>query len=196
MAITPRQYPEVYERVISFSAGFGLEEIPDAYMVQEGGVLNAFASKHHRTNYLRINADIFEVGTLDTRPRPRDQEVLDFIIGHELGHIAASHVTYWYTLVSGLMSYIPLLGAALSRAKEFTADNYGCKVAPGGAHRGIMLLAGGKYLYRTVDPAQFAERAQSDRGLFLWFANALSSHPILTKRLAAVDDRSRPGKLF
>jgi Zn-dependent protease with chaperone function len=194
--ITEHQFPEVHERIVRFAGEFGLQAVPDAFMVQQGGTLNAFASKHYRTNFIRVNADIFEVGTLEVGPRPRDPEVLDFIIAHEIGHVAASHVTYWYSLISGFVFYVPFLGAALSRAKEYTADNYGYAAAPGGATRGIALLSGGKYLYRSVDPAQFVERARSDRGPFLWFANALSTHPILTKRLEALEDRSRPGKLF
>lgn len=193
--VTEEQFPEVYERIVHFSREFGLRQVPDAYIVQEGGTLNAFASKHNRANFIRINSDILEVGSFGLGPRPQDPEALDFIVAHEVGHVAASHVTYWYTLLSNFIAYIPIVGTALSRAKEYTADNYGYAMAPGGV-RALALLSGGKYLYTEIDHRQFVERAGSDRGFFLWLFNALASHPILTKRIAAIEDRSKPGKLF
>lgn len=193
--ISERQFPDVHERIVHFAREFGLQSVPDAYMVQEGGALNAFASKHNRRNFIRINADIFEVGTFAMGPRPKDPEALDFIVAHEVGHVAASHVTYWYTFISSFILYVPFMGSALSRAKEYTADNHGYAVVPDGI-RGIVLLSGGKYLYREVDDELFVERAKTDKGIFVWLVNALSSHPILTKRLEALHDRTRHGKLF
>ena len=193
--ITATQFPEVHERIVHYCEEFGLDRVPRAYMAQAGGTLNAFASKHNRTNFVRINADIFEVGSFGLGPRPRDPAALDFIIAHEIGHVAAAHTTYWYTFISGYISYIPFIGQALSRAKEYTADNYGYLAAPDGT-QGIVLLSGGKYLYAEVDPNQFVERARTDRGVFVFLLNALSTHPILTKRLQALHNRSRPGKIF
>ena len=193
--ITEQQFPDVHARIVHFAQQFGLKAIPDAYMVQEGGTLNAFAAKHNRKNYIRVNSDIFEVGRFAMGPRPKDPASLDFIIAHEVGHVAAAHVTYWYTFISSFVYYIPFIGTALSRAKEYTADNHGYAMVPEGIS-GIVLLSGGKYLYPEIDDRQFVARARTDRGVFVWFVNALSSHPILTKRLAALHDRSRPGRIF
>ena len=193
--ITADQFPDVFRRIEHYASVFGLDETPRAYVAQEGGLLNAFASKHNRTNFVRINADIFEVGTFHLGPRPKDPAALDFVIAHEVGHIAARHTTYWYTWVTSFINFVPFVGAALSRAKEYTADNYAYTVVPGGVN-GIVLLSGGKYLYPLVDGERIAERATSDHGLFVWFANALATHPVQTKRLAALYDRSRPGRLF
>lgn len=193
--ITEHQFPELHDRIISFAERFGLEDVPDAYMVQEGGTLNAFASKHNRKDFIRINSDIFEVGTFGLGPRPKDPDALDFIVAHEVGHVAAKHTTYWYTFISSFIFYIPFIGMALSRAKEYTADNHGYAMAPAGVS-GIVLLSGGKYLYPQIDDRQFVDRAASDRGVFVWLVNAFSSHPIITKRLAALRDREKPGRLF
>lgn len=193
--ITGRQFPEVHSRIEHYASEFGLGEVPRAYMVQQGGTLNAFASKHNRTNFIRINAEVFEVGHFGVGPREADPRALDFIVAHELGHVAALHTTYWYTFVAGLVYYVPLLGSALSRAREYTADNFAYSVVPDGIN-GIVLLSGGKYLYPHVDGTQLAHRASTDFGAFVWVVNALSSHPIMTKRLQALYDRSRPGRLF
>jgi hypothetical protein len=61
---------------------------------------------------------------------------------------------------------------------------------------GIVVLSGGKYLYQEVDGRLIARRATTDTGLFVWIVNAMSSHPIITKRLEALYDRSRPGSIF
>jgi len=193
--ITAVQFPDVHNRIVRYSNEFGLDDVPNAYMVQEGGTLNAFASKHNRTNFIRINASIFEVGEFGVGPRAADPAALDFIVAHELGHVAAKHVTYWYTFIAGYVAYVPFIGQALSRAREYTADNHGYAVVPNGIG-GIVLLSGGKYLYSHVDGRQFAERAATDNGAFVWVVNALSTHPILTKRIQALYDRSRPGRLF
>lgn len=193
--ITPEQFPRVHARIVHYAQEFGLEEVPRAYMLQQGGTLNAFASKHNRTNFIRINAEIFEVGEFGVGPRHADPEALDFIIAHEIGHVAAKHTTYWYTFIAGYIFYVPLLGTALSRAREYTADNHGYAVVPDGID-GIVLLSGGKYLYPHVDGRQLAARAGVDYGTFVWVYNALASHPIITKRLQALYDRTRPGRIF
>lgn len=193
--INEHQFPEVYDRMRSYAGEFGLQSLPRAYMIQQGGTLNAFASKHNRTNFIRINAEVFEVGHFGVGPRDPDPQALDFIIAHELGHVAALHTTYWYTFIASMIAYLPFVGAALSRAREFTADNYAFAVVPDGVD-GIVLLSGGKYLYPHVDGKQLAVRASTDFGAFVWVTNALSSHPIMTKRLQALYDRSRPGRIF
>lgn len=192
--IGPDQFPDIWARIVHYAEVFGLDEVPDAWVVQQGGILNAFASKHLRRNFIRINAEILEVGTTDIGPRTKDPRALDFIIAHELGHVAASHTTYWYALLSSFIAYVPLLGTALSRAKEYTADNWAHSVVPDG-EKGLVLLSSGKYLYPLVNGQAIAARAD-DRDPFVWIVNALSTHPIQTKRLAAIYDRSTPGKLF
>ena len=54
------------------------------------GVLNAFASGHGFRRFVVIHSDMFEVGG-----RTRDPEALRFVIGHEVGHLAAGHVSYF-----------------------------------------------------------------------------------------------------
>lgn len=193
--ITPDQFPDVHRRIERYATLFGLTETPTAYMAQEGGTLNAFASKHNRVNFIRINSDLLEIGEFGVGPRERDTRSLDFIIAHELGHVAAKHTTYWYAYIAGFVFYVPFLGAALSRAREYTADNHGYEAVPDGVDA-IVVLSGGKYLYQKVEGEQIARRASTDKGVFVWIVNALSSHPIISKRLDALYDRSRPGSIF
>lgn len=193
--LTPEQFPDVHQRIGHYAGVFGLDAVPKAYTAQAGGTLNAFASKHNRTDFIRINAEILEVGEFGLGPREVDTAALDFIIAHELGHVAAKHTTYWYTFIAGYVAVVPFIGSAMSRAREYTADNHGYAAVPDGIN-GIVLLSGGKYLYPRVDGRQLAGRASTDLGAFVWVINALASHPTITKRLEALYDRSRPGRIF
>ncbi|MBM7368435.1 M48 family metallopeptidase [Gordonia hydrophobica] len=189
--MSPTQFPEGYRMVVEAAARYGMEYVPDAFVVSGNGQINAFASGHGFRRYVVIYSDLFEVGG-----RARSPEALEFVIGHEVGHIAAGHVSYWRQLFSSVIMGVPFLGALLSRAQEYTADNYGYYTRPDGGHAAIGLLAGGKYLLGAVDFDQFADRATHDRGFFVTVANALSSHPVLTWRAAALRDRTRAGAIL
>jgi len=191
IALTPTQFPEGYRMLVESAARNGMEYVPDGYVINGNGAINAFASGHGFRRYVVIYSDLFEVGG-----RARSPEALEFVIAHEVGHIAAGHVSYWRQLASTVIMGVPLLGSLLSRAQEYTADNYGYYSRPDGAHAAIGTLAGGKYLLSAVDFDQFADRATHEKGFFVTAANALSSHPVLTWRAAALRDRTRAGSIL
>lgn len=189
--LTPTQFPEAYGMVVDAAARFGLEYIPDAYVINGNGTLNAFASGHGFRRYIVLYSDLFEIGG-----QARDPEALRFIIGHEIGHIAAGHVSYWRQLGTGVGMRIPILGSALIRAQEYTADNFGYYTQPSGSPGVIGALSAGKYLLSAVDFDQFADRATQERGPFVHIVNLLSSHPVLTWRAAALRNRTKAGSMW
>lgn len=189
--ITPTQFPQAYEMVVNAARHYGLKKVPEAYVVSGNGAINAFSSGHGFRRFIVVYSDLFEVGG-----EARDPDALAFVIGHECGHISAGHTSYARMLVFQIAQYFPPLQMALSRAQEYTADNHGYSVYPQGAMGTIRLLAGGKYLNHQVDVDAYADRAQRDRGFFVWFVNLLASHPIGTWRAWALRDRSRAGKIF
>ena len=88
--ITPTQYPQAYAMVQEAAAFFGMKRAPDAYVVLGNGAINAAASGHGFRRFIFIYSDLFEVGG-----RLKNPDALRFIIGHEVGHIAAGHASYW-----------------------------------------------------------------------------------------------------
>lgn len=188
--ITPQQFPEAHAMLVEAARAYGLKRVPEAFVVLGNGAVNAFASGHGNRRFVVFYSELFEVGG-----RLRDPEGFRFILGHEVGHIAAGHTSYPRMLLSSLMSVLPVAGATLSRAQEYTADNHGYSLTPDGS-RGMTVLAAGRYLYPNVDFDAMADRARTERGFFVFAANALASHPVLVKRFAALRDRSRPGRLF
>lgn len=189
--MTPTQFPEGYRMVVDAAARYGLEYIPDAYVLSGGGTINAMASGHGFRRYIVVYSDLFEIGG-----QARSPEALQFVIGHEVGHIAAGHTSYWRQLTTGLLMQIPVLGSTLSRAQEYTADNYGYYNQPSGAPGAIGAMAAGKYMLSGIDFDEFSDRASREKGLFVFLVNAMASHPVLTWRAAALRDRSRGGAMF
>ena len=189
--ITPTQFPEAYQMLAEAAEAAGLRRVPDAYVVLGNGTMNAFAAGHGFRRYICLYSDLFEIGG-----KSRDPQALRFIIGHEVGHIAAGHVGYFRLIFTTLFNQIPVLSSALSRSQEYTADNFGYRFCPEGAEGAVKVLAAGKYLNKQVNFDELADRAVTDRGLAVWYVNLLASHPILTWRAHALRDRTQPGRLF
>ena len=189
--MSPTQFPDGYRLVQEAAARFGMAEVPDAYVILGNGQINAFASGHGFRRFVVVYSDLFEVGGV-----AREPDALAFIIGHEVGHIAAGHLSYWRQLGMFAGQFLPILGASLIRAQEYTADNHGFCNRPAGAAPAMGTLGAGKYLNRLVGFDELADRSMRERGFFVWLVNATSSHPVLTWRANALRDRTRHGKLF
>jgi Zn-dependent protease with chaperone function len=189
--MSPTQFPEGYQMVVEAAARFGMKKVPDAYVLLGNGQINAFASGHGFRRFVAVYSDLFEIGGA-----AREPDALAFIIGHEVGHIAAGHVSYWRQLGMYLVPFLPILGTSLIRAQEYTADNHGFCNRHVGAPAAMGTLAAGKYMNTLVGFDEMADRAASEKGFFVWVVNAMSSHPVLTWRMWALRDRSRHGRMF
>ncbi|WP_308188359.1 M48 family metallopeptidase [Nocardia australiensis] len=189
--MSPTQFPEGYQMVVEAAARFGMKKVPDAYVLLGNGQINAFASGHGFRRFVAVYSDLFEIGGA-----AREPDALAFIIGHEVGHIAAGHVSYWRQLGMYLAPFMPILGSSLIRAQEYTADNHGFCYRHTGARAAMGTLAAGKYMNTLVGFDEMADRAAAEKGFFVWAVNAMSSHPVLTWRMWALRDRSRHGRMF
>jgi Zn-dependent protease with chaperone function len=176
----PEQFPELHRAVERLAQRMGMQRVPETYLMQAGGTLNAFASKFMRTNIVVLFSDLLEACGDDDAAR-------DMIIAHELGHIHAGHLRWAWFLLPG--SFVPFLGTALSRAREYTCDRYG--IAGAGrrdsALLGLAILAaGGKHGPRVNREAMVRQREQLNTG-WMRLAEWLSTHPPLANRMAELD---------
>lgn len=176
--LSEKQLPEVYSIAVELSRKIGLNKVPDIYLIQSGGMLNAFAAKFLSRNFVIIYSDILELAY------EKGQAEVAFIICHELAHIKSKHLSLRWLIEPGLL--IPFLGSAYLRACEYTADNYGAYFCSDGAVSGLLILASGKKLYRQVNIQEYCSQPFNDGGFWVSFSEALSTHPNLPNRIKSV----------
>ena len=92
------------------------------YLIQSGGILNAFATRFMGRNYVVIYSDIMEKAFSD------GTEVVEFIIGHELTHIKQNHLIKRLLIMPANLLF--LLTLAYSRACEITCDSFASVLSP------------------------------------------------------------------
>lgn len=186
--INARQMPDLYQRLYSCARKLGMNQVPEAYLVNGNGVLNAFATRFLGRNFVVLLSDV--VDSLEERPG-----ALDFYIGHELGHLRRNHET-WSKILAPAM-FLPLIGAAYSRAREYTCDRHGLAVCddPEDAQYGLVALAAGKRRWRTVDLAEYSDSAAATPGFWMSLHELVGDYPWLNKRhawLRALAEKRKP----
>jgi Zn-dependent protease with chaperone function len=56
-------------------------------------------------------------------------------------------------------------------------------VSPNGSTLGLLILASGKSGYKKVNMEEYISSSKNEKGFWLWFAEKVSSHPNLPKRI-------------
>src|SRR2546427_305255 len=171
------QFPLLNRLVASHAQRLGLSYTPTVYVLESGGILNAFATKLLGRKFVIVNADVLALAVR------QGEAVVSFIVGHELGHHWRGHLKWRWLTTPGRL--VPYLGAAYSRACEFTCDRVGAYCEPSGAIAGLLVLAAGSWLHQHVNAHEFARQAEADRGFWIRRAELVSSHPRLPRRVAA-----------
>jgi len=181
----PNQMPELYGRVVELSGRIGLEKVPDVYLRQSGGLLNAFATRFGRARFVVLFSELVHACG-------DNLNALDFIIAHELGHLHRGHLN-WRWLVAPA-HIIPFLGSAYSRACEYTCDRYGFQVPREPDHNfdGLCILAAGPQFASAVNRRAFASQDRDLNTTFMKLGEWFSTHPPLTLRLAALAPALQP----
>ena len=175
----PQQMPALHERVAKIAHRIGMKRVPDVYLQQSGGVLNAFATRFGRRRFVVLYSDL-------VRACGDNLDALDFIVGHELGHIHRGHLNWRWLLAPAL--FVPFLGTAYSRACEYTCDRYGFQ-APSDPNRsldGLCILAAGPQFVPYVNRQAFVDQHDDLNTAFMKLGEWFGTHPPLAKRVAAL----------
>lgn len=189
-----KQFPEVYAVWVEMAQKLGMKRIPELYVENGNGTLNAFATclPGYRS-FGVIYSDILERALAN-----QDEKSLRFILGHELGHIRLGHVAWWYntlTVVANLPGMNYLLGLPLSRSREYGCDKLGYALSGDEEQHGLLMLAAGKHLYRQVNREAYEEDYIRSRSFWATVHNFLGSHPNINWRIAALRQK-RHGDLL
>jgi len=178
--VGPQQLPRLHASAERLAGEMGLARMPAVYVVQAGGTLNALATKFLGSHMVVLFAELLDACGDDEAAR-------DMIIAHELGHIRAGHLSWrWLTAPAML---IPLLGQALSRAREYTCDRYGVQGAGSveGGVRGLIILAAGPQQAKHVNRTAFVQQDSDLQTGWMTIGQWFATHPPLARRVAAID---------
>jgi Zn-dependent protease with chaperone function/Tfp pilus assembly major pilin PilA len=175
--LSTEQFPDLHAHFVECCKRLDITDLPQAYILNGNGVLNAYATKFLRDRYVVLTSDI--VDAMQGNP-----EGLRFYMGHELGHLRMKHISK--ALFRWPVLWLPLLGAAYSRARESTCDRHGLACSGSGATAVLALsvLAAGRARWRTLNVATYVRQTEHSGGFWMSFHELISGYPWLTKRAA------------
>ncbi len=177
--VSEHQFPEIAAVAKEQCATLKMQ-MPDIYIMQGNGMLNAFATRIARRDMVMLYADVLEIAYQE------GMDAVAFILGHELGHLYRKHVHPMKSLLIWPATFIPFLSNAYSRACEYTCDAIGYALCPQGATKGLLVLAAGKKLYAAVSVNALLANKEYEQGFAVWLAEIVSTHPPLLQRIAKV----------
>lgn len=176
--LSKSQYPQAYEMAVEASTKLGYMKLPDIYVLQSGGMLNAFATRFCGKNFIVIYSDILEAAY------NKGEDALKFIIAHEIAHHKRNHLLKHFLILPSCL--VPFLAPAYSRACEYTCDNIATFIQPVNAIDGLLILLAGKDLYKKLSLNDYLKSSNEDSGFCTWFAEIFNSHPHLYKRIIKI----------
>ena len=185
--VNERQLPELHATFGRAWEKLGcVGPLPALYVIQAGGALNAFATRFSGRNFVVVYSDILEAFG------PSSSE-MQFILGHEIGHLKSNHILKQILLAPGI--FTPLIGPAYLRACEASCDRHGAFASDdlNGAIRAMLTLGGGREQGRTLNADAFASQHGDERGFFISWHELTSGYPTLSARTAQLINLGRPG---
>jgi Zn-dependent protease with chaperone function len=178
------QFPELYQKVVILSGKMELSKIPEVYIIESGGILNAFATKvfgFFGKNMVVLYSDFVDIG-LDSEGKE-----LDYVIAHELAHIKRNHILKSFLVFPAM--WVPFIGTSYLRMAEYTCDRMAAYYTgnPESAINGLLILAAGKRLYINVHLSSYLEQYNEKKGIFVTLTELLSTHPPIPKRIHEIE---------
>lgn len=174
--VGPDQLPELDTTFKAVCARLGVQTPPALYVLQSGGLLNAFATRFAGRDFVVVYSEFLEA------LGPSSDE-MGFILGHEIGHIQSRHIRKQIFLAPGL--FFPLVGPAYRRAWETSCDRFGAFAAQdvNAAVQAMLILGGGPGHGPQLNPAAFASQHAGERGFFVSLHELTSGYPTLSRRV-------------
>ena len=165
--ISEKQFPDVYERVVSLSSKMDLKKVADVFVINSEGAFNAFATRFLGRNMVVIYSEVFELA------REHGEAELDIIIAHELSHVKRRHV--WKNILIMPAQFIPFLSQAYSRSCEYTCDREAAYYIQNGAaaKHALTILGVGKKLYTEVNENAYLEQIHTESNVAVWLSEIL-----------------------
>jgi Zn-dependent protease with chaperone function len=187
--VSETQYPEIFKIATDQAKEFGMISLPNIFIVPEKGHINSFAIRFIGHAYVVMYAAL-----VDLMLKRNATKELRMILGHELAHHAAGHVSILRRVLIYPVLWIPLLGflmhRAYYRACELTADRLGMVLTGDleAATRALTSLAGGcESLSSQTNINAFIHQEIEFITFFGFLNDVVSTHPRLTRRVILLD---------
>ncbi len=188
--VTRESCKSLYDQVKESAAILGVDEFPEIF-TKWGYTINGYTTGTRNTTMLVLYSGAIDLLT---------ENQLDFVIGHEMGHIKSGHVLYhtMAQLITSAMSLIPIAGNLItpirlgllywSRMSEFTADRAGllaCQDKKAVLDAIIKMSGAPQKMFGNLDEEVFMRQAEEFENKFAGLADksiktltiATSTHP-------------------
>ncbi|MDF2857447.1 MAG: hypothetical protein K0Q87_3298 [Neobacillus sp.] len=178
--LSSAQFPTIYKKVEELCHKMEIKKVPDVFVMQSGGVLNAFATRFFSKNMVVVYSEIFDLIEEGL------EEELHFILAHELAHIKRNHLGKMAFILPSM--WIPGVAETYLRACEYTCDRYAAYYSDNmrASKNSLMILAIGKKIASRVNYVEYMNQINQEKGFFVWLSEFLSTHPPLPKRIDAI----------
>ncbi|RSK27665.1 hypothetical protein EJF36_12695 [Bacillus sp. HMF5848] len=182
--ITENQFPELYNKVQELCSNMEISKIPEVYVIESGGLLNAFATKVFGLfgkNIVVLYSDFVEASM------ENEGQEINYVIAHELAHIKRNHITKALLVFPAM--WVPFIGVSYSRMAEYTCDRMAAYYTDSSeeAINGLLMLAAGRRLYKKVRLPAYQEQYNDKKGIFITLMELLSTHPPIPKRIHEIE---------
>ncbi|MDO5692168.1 MAG: M48 family metalloprotease [Pseudomonadota bacterium] len=183
--LSPEQLPDLHAKVQFCMERLQLKKAPRVYVLNGDGGMNAFATKFLGVPYVVLLSSV--VDAMKEHP-----DGVNFYIGHEMGHLRMRHLSWQFLRWPVL--WLPLLGAAYSRARESTCDRHGlaCCASPQNAAYALVALASGAERWKDTSLQAFVGQTRYTKGFWMSLHELVGAYPWLTKRVARVMNLEQP----
>jgi Zn-dependent protease with chaperone function len=178
--ISAEQFPHLHQMIVEGSKKLELESAPEAFLYNANGMFNAFARQTFGRKYLMLTASLVDATT---------DEQVQFVIGHELGHHAAGHLSavgFWLRFPARI---VPFLHRAYARQCEYTCDKIGYFLSRDVSQSCSaiqMLGCGCQKLNGKLNLFAFEKQESMVPAVSGYISEIFRTHPRLTKRVIAL----------
>lgn len=178
--LNSEQFPKVYDKVKELCEKMEMKFIPDVYVLESSGTLNAFATRFFGRNMVVLYSTIFEL------IEEGAEDELSFVIAHEMAHIKRRHISKQLLVLPAM--WIPGVTQSYSRACEYTCDRIAAFYTGNSeaAKNCLTIFSVGKKMSKHVNRTSYLNQVNEEKGFFIWLSEMLSTHPPLPKRIREI----------
>ena len=192
--VNEMQFSEVYKIAVEMAKKMGVVRVPDIFIVNMEGRINALALRFIGHAYVILYASL-----VDLMLKRNAIKEMRFMVAHELAHHAAGHVSIFRAIFLYPVTYVPFLYKAYLRACQLTADRVALVVTGDlqSSQRALISLAcGSEALSSKTNIVTFMNQEVEFLLFFGFLREIFSTHPRITKRVIWLENYGKAAQLY